>query len=231
MKIGLLHCGHTAPAVIAAHGEYSAMFERLLAAPGRQFETWDVVDGHFPDGLDSADAWLLTGSPHGVNDRLPFIAPLEALTREIVAARRPLVGICFGHQLIAQALGGRVVKHPGGWRMGPQDYWVEGEDAPVRLHAWHQDQVIEAPEGARVIASGPDSTIAGMLFGDHVLSLQAHPEFTDEVLRTLMDARRGAPGYAGAPFADAAAQLGTPIDRDWAARRIGRFLEQAGRDG
>ncbi|MEM8957790.1 MAG: type 1 glutamine amidotransferase [Pseudomonadota bacterium] len=227
MKIGILHCGHTAPSVIANHGEYAEMFQRLLAGPGRRFVTWDVVDGDFPDGPDAAEAWVMTGSPLGVYEGHPFIASLEALTREIVAARRPLAGICFGHQLLAQALGGKVAKHPGGWRMGPQPYRIEGVQDPVRLHAWHQDQVTIAPPGAQVIASGPDCAVAGMAIGAHVLTFQAHPEFTDAVVVDLIAARRGASNFANAPFAEAEAELGTPIDRDWAAHRIGAFLEQA----
>lgn len=227
MKIGILHCGHTAPYVIARHGEYAEMFQRLLAGPGRDFVTWDVVDGDFPNGPDAADAWVMTGSPLGVYEDHPFIAPLEALTRDIVAAQRPFAGICFGHQLIAQALGGKVVKHPGGWRMGPQPYRIEGAQDPMQLHAWHQDQVTVAPPGAQVIASGPDCAIAGMTIGEHVLSLQAHPEFTDAVVEDLITARRDAPNFANAPFADVEARLGAPIDRDWAAQRIGTFLEQA----
>lgn len=227
MKIGILHCGHTAPSVIARHGEYAVMFQRLLAGPGRDFATWDVVDGDFPNGPSDADAWVMTGSPLGVYEPHAFIAPLEELTRQIVAARQPLAGICFGHQLIAQALDGQVGKHPGGWRMGPQSYWVEGAAEPVKLHAWHQDQVSVVPPDARVIATGPDCAIAGMAIGDHVLSLQAHPEFTDAVVTDLIAARRGAANFANAPFAEVEAQLGTPIDRDWAAQRIGTFLEQA----
>ena len=226
MKIGILHCGHTAPSVIARHGEYADMFQRLLAGPGREFVTWDVVDGKFPDGAGDADAWVMTGSPLGVYEPHGFIAPLEALTRDIVAARRPLVGICFGHQLIAQALGGTVGKHPGGWRMGPQPYRVDGMPAPVTLHAWHQDQVSVAPPDAQVIASGPDCAIAGMAIGSRGLSLQAHPEFTDGVVTDLSAARRDAANFANAPFAEAEAKLGAPIDRDWAAQRIGTFLEQ-----
>ena len=226
MRIGLLQCGHTAPSVIAKHGTYAAMFERLLAAPGRAFKTWDVVDGDFPNGPQDADAWVLTGSPLGVYEPHDFIAPLEALTRDIVAAERPLAGICFGHQLIAQALGGQVVKHPGGWRIGPEPYRFDGVANPIRLHAWHQDQVTEAPPEARVIASGPDCAIAAMTIGDHVLSLQAHPEFSNAVLRDLIEARRETPALANAPVAEAEARIGTPINRDWAADLLKAFLDK-----
>ena len=129
------------------------MFERLLAGPGRRLRDLEcVAEGELPESPAQADAWLLTGSPHGVYDRLPFIAPLEQFTRDSVAMRRPLAGICFGHQLIAQALGGTVVKHPGGWRIGPQAYRIEGIAEPVRLHAWHQDQVTRRrPKAPRLL--------------------------------------------------------------------------------
>lgn len=227
MKIGLLQCGHTAPTVIEKHGEYATMFERLLAGPGRAFRTWNVVDGDFPDSPQDADAWVLTGSPLGVYEPHAFIPPLEALTREIVSAKRPLAGICFGHQLIAQALGGQVVKHPGGWRIGPEPYRFDGVADPVRIHAWHQDQVIQAPPQAHVIASGPDCAIAGMAIGDHVFTLQPHPEFSDTVLRDLIDARRETPALAHAPVAEAEARIGTPLNRDWAVDRLNAFLDHS----
>ncbi|MCV6596257.1 MAG: type 1 glutamine amidotransferase [Mangrovicoccus sp.] len=227
MKIGLLQCGRTAPTILEKYGEYADLFAQLLAGPGRVFQTWHVVDCDFPQSPQAADAWVLTGSPHGVYEDHPFIPPLEEFLRQVVAARVPVAGICFGHQLLAQALGGEVVKHPGGWRLGPQDYEIEGIDRPVTLHAWHQDQVIRPPEGARVIATGVDCAVAAMAMGDHLLSLQPHPEFHDGIINELITTRRDLPSMKNAPIAETEARMGTAIDQDWAAQMIGAFLEKA----
>lgn len=227
MKIGILQCGHTAPNIIKHHGEYADMFERLLAAHGWAFETWRVVDEHFPDSHDAADGWLLTGSPLGVYDDAAFIPTLEVFIQDLAAREAPMVGICFGHQIIAQALGGKVVKHPGGWRLGPQDYQITGATSPVSLHAWHQDQVTHLPDGAEIIAEGPDCKIAGFAISGHVWTLQPHPEFDDGVIERLIATRRGAPGYETAPIPEAEAALGTPVDQSWAAQQIGRFFAEA----
>jgi GMP synthase-like glutamine amidotransferase len=148
MKIGILRCGHTPDEVAATHGQYEDMFARLLADEGLEFRTWSVVDMAFPESPEDAEGWLVSGSRHGAYDALPFIAPLEDFIRRVVASGRPLVGICFGHQLIAQALGGTVVKFPRGWSVGAKSYDWDGL-GEIWLTAWHQDQVIAPPEGAR----------------------------------------------------------------------------------
>src|SRR5690606_32956787 len=117
-----------------------------------------------------AEGWLLTGSRHGVYDGLPFIAPLEAFVRDAYAAGVPLVGVCFGHQLIAQALGGRVEKFDGGWAVGRHSYAFEGV-GEVALNAWHQDQVIEAPAGARQVASSEFCKNAALVYGDRAFTV------------------------------------------------------------
>ena len=137
------------------------MFERLLGAvdPGLEFATVRVVAGEMPAAPGQADAWLVTGSRHGVYDGLPWIEPLKAFLRACVAARVPVVGICFGHQILAEALGGRAVKSDRGWGLGVQDYEVVARpgwmaDLPDRfaVSALHQDQVVALPPGATVLA-------------------------------------------------------------------------------
>ena len=222
MRIGILLCGHAPDEFIAQRGDVDALFRDLLAERGFEFQTWPVVDMDFPEGPEAADGWLITGSKHGVYDDLPFIPPLEALVRDIRAARKPLVGICFGHQIIAQALGGCVEKFDGGWQRGLQRY--EGRGNAMALYAWHQDQVITPPDMARTLASNPGCAHAILRYGPDCLTIQGHPEFERDYIETLMEHRAGA--ATPAEIAAVAATLGTPPDRAEAAALIADALIQ-----
>ena len=149
--IGILMTGHAVPEVLEALGDYDAMFARLLDGHGFSFKSYDCEGGVIPASPDECDGWLITGSKHGVYEDHAWIPPLEAFIRDVYAAGVPLIGVCFGHQIIAQALGGKVVKYDGGWSIGHTSYEIEGETRS--LNAWHQDQVVELPEGAEVIAA------------------------------------------------------------------------------
>ncbi|WP_423206943.1 type 1 glutamine amidotransferase [Paracoccus yeei] len=187
MRIGILKCGQSPEVLRGELGDYDTMFERLLAGRGFDFATWHVEAMEFPASVHEADGWLLTGSRHGTYEEHAFIPPLEDFIRRAYAAGVPLVGICFGHQIIAQALGGRVEKFPGGWSIGPQDYDFDGET--VMLNAWHQDQVVERPQDARVVASSGFCTNAALVYGDRAFTVQAHPEFDDAMIHGLIEHR------------------------------------------
>jgi GMP synthase-like glutamine amidotransferase len=221
MRIGILETGHVPDELRARHGTYPDMFARLLAGRGFDFRSWRVVDMEFPASVHDADGWIITGSRHGVYDPLPFIPPLEAFVRAAHAEGVPLVGICFGHQIVAQALGGRVEKAAQGWQVGPQDYDFEGER--IRLNAWHQDQVTRPPPGAEVVATHPSCPIAALRYDDRAFTLQAHPEFDAAFLGGLMELR----GKGVVPpdrLAAAAARLDTPTAAPVLADRIAAFL-------
>ena len=187
MRIGILKCGQSPEVLRGELGDYDTMFERLLAGRGFDFATWHVEAMEFPASVHEADGWLLTGSRHGTYEEHAFIPPLEDFIRRAYAAGVPLVGICFGHQIIAQALGGRGEKFPGGWSIGPQDYDFDGET--VTLNAWHQDQVVERPQDARVVASSGFCTNAALVYGDRAFTVQAHPEFDDAMIHGLIEHR------------------------------------------
>jgi GMP synthase (glutamine-hydrolysing) len=223
MHIGILQTGHAADPIKAAHGDYDVMFHDLLDGHGFRYTTWNVVDGEFPEGPEAADGWLITGSRHGAYDDLPWIRPLEDLIRAIHGSRRPLVGICFGHQIVAQALGGRVEKFAGGWSVGPVTYRIE--DAEYRVAAWHQDQVVEAPRGARVIGESDFCRYAALLY-DGILTVQPHPEFDAATVGALIE-HRGRGTVPDPLLAAAADGLAEPMDRGRMADRIARFLKGA----
>ncbi|WP_240758109.1 type 1 glutamine amidotransferase [Palleronia sediminis] len=219
MRLGLLQCGHTAPELAADHGGYPEMYARLLG-PGFDWSVYPVCDGVFPEGPRAAQGWLISGSRAGAYEAHDWIPPLEALIRDIVAARVPLVGICFGHQIIAQALGGRVEKFAGGWAVGRRRY--EWDGAQVHLNAWHQDQVTRLPEGARVTASNGFTRYAGFRVGDRVETLQPHPEFSPDIIARMTELRGATvpPEMRAQAVADAA----LPVDGAAAGARLAAFF-------
>ncbi|MBT8475739.1 MAG: type 1 glutamine amidotransferase [Rhodobacteraceae bacterium] len=227
MKIGILQSGHLPEAMRETLGDYSEMYQALLAGQGLEFTTYNVCDMEFPESATSEDGWLISGSRHGAYDDLPFIARLEDLIREAHAAGVPMVGICFGHQIIAQALGGKVEKFAGGWAVGPQVY--EFGDTPLTLNAWHQDQVTDLPPGATPIATHPFCANAGFVLGDHILTVQPHPEFDDAAVASLVD-QRGRGLIPDDLLAETMGRLGTPNDNQEMADRIGRFFREARHD-
>jgi GMP synthase (glutamine-hydrolysing) len=228
MKIGILKTGHAPDIVLGELGDYDAMFARLLDGQGFEFAPFNVVDGEFPAGPHAADGWLVTGSKHGAYEDHPWIAPLETLIREIRDSGRPLVGVCFGHQIIAQALGGSVVKHPDGWRVGATDYEIDG--TPLTLNAWHQDQVVTVPPGAEVVGRAEGCDVAALRYGDRIFTVQPHPEFGATMMDRLIEHR--AIGVVPDPLRDhARALLDTPTDSAVMAETIAAVLKKGASHG
>lgn len=192
ITIGVLQTGKVGGAMGEEFGEFPDMFKALLGEEDFTYQIYPVVDGTFPSAPSECDAWIVTGSKHGVYEEHAWIPPLENFIRELVKSKVPTMGICFGHQVMAQAMGGTVIKHPSGWGVGVHEYDHHDTDGKVRLLAFHQDQVIKKPESAEVTHSSDFCEFAGLRYHENCFSLQPHPEHTVEFTRALLVERRGA---------------------------------------
>lgn len=246
MHIGILKTDAVRPEWVPAFGEYPDMFERLVrgADSSARFTTWDVEAGIHPSEgeIDSVDGFIITGSKSSVYDDKSWIRDLEGLIQTLHAKRKKMVGICFGHQIIAKALGGLVSKSEKGWGVGINVYDLTDlpfepadeagmnkadakrtadsgqthvlepqtlehktlehkplepltlehknlEHKTLKLVASHQDQVEALPPGARTIATNAHCENAGFVMGDHIFTLQGHPEFIPDYAEVIMALR------------------------------------------
>lgn len=197
IRLCILQAGEFSPEMDPEIPRYQPLYRDLFAP----FDNVDLTffrvrDGIFPESIDDHDAFLITGSAAGTYDDYDWLAPLRDMIRDIHKARKPLVGICFGHQIIADALGGSSGKSPKGWGLGVRraavsnaPTWMDELGPSFDLLYVHQDQVTEVPEGAVVIAGNNFCPIAGFTLGDHIFCIQGHPEFTPDTVRCIIDFR------------------------------------------
>ena len=234
MLIGLLQCDDVAEALQPRHGNYPEMFERLFKAvdPTLEFRVWRCLDGEIPDDTDAVDAWMTTGSKYGANDGDDWIEALSGFIRKLWAAGKPLVGICFGHQLMARALGGEVVKSERGWgvgmsfnRLSERAEWMVPWQEELDLVVSHQEQVLRPPQGARILAQSDFCPIYVMQLGEHFLGVQGHPEFGKAYSADLMERRRDS--IPNDRLREGLASLDAPVDDRLMARWILNFMHQA----
>ncbi|MEM8923492.1 MAG: type 1 glutamine amidotransferase [Actinomycetota bacterium] len=228
MRLGLIVIDSLDEHLHQLGGDYPERFRRLFGAAGAEIECFEGRTAPLPDP-STCDGWIIPGSRQSVYDDLPWIEALEAWALQVMAADIPLIGVCFGHQLIARALGASVAKADGGWNIGAIDYavapeaeelgWLDGRmGGGFRLLASHQDQVLELPDGARLLASAPTCPIAAYSIGERVLCVQGHPEFDPGVVAPLYEGRRE---RVGTEVVDAAlATLDRPLDNERVARLL-----------
>lgn len=196
MRIGILQCDGLDPPVVAVAGDYGELYASLLARDGLEFVTFRTDLGQLPSSPAECDAWLIGGSRHGVYQDDGWIRDLRRFTERVLADDRPLVGVCFGHQMVGLSLGAPV--EDVGYTAGAVEYRLhdvppgEGEGATgdaFTVAAIHRDQVLELPDGARLLASAEGTPIAGFTYGRRVLAVQPHPEFGRDVARTIYEHR------------------------------------------
>lgn len=196
LTVGLLRMDELPEHAVHVRGNYPELYERLFADEDVELLDVPVHLGATPATLDDADVWLFTGSRHSVYDALPWIPTAVELVEAVVADERPAVGICFGHQLFAHALGGSVGP-AGHWGLGVRRFrtavplpWFPEADESIALIASHQDQVLEPPPDALVWSTSEYCPVAGLRIGRAAWSVQGHPEFTADVAHVLYEGRR-----------------------------------------
>lgn len=241
MTIGVLETGLVPEELVDQHSTYPDMFTHLLGqeAVGKvKFERFCPLQGDFPTAPDHCDAWLVTGSKYGVYEDIAWIHQLRDFLRQAYQQDRAIIGICFGHQLLAEALGGKVIKSPKGWGCGAHTYaWTQKPDwmeEAERVHekagkpdfaiqAYHQDQVVALPKEAQVIASSEFCDYAALSYEDKAISFQGHPEFSANYATDLFLLRQG-DSLPHDVAQDAIDTKDHPLDRQLLAKAIMQFL-------
>ncbi len=231
MKIGILEAGLLRDELVDRFDPYPVMFERFLGRAGRdlEFAAFSAVRGQMPASIYDCDGWLISGSRYGVYEQLEWMFPLQDFIRELAVAGVPLIGVCFGHQIIAEALGGKVVKSNKGWGVGVQRYsvdksysWMQEQPSSIGIYAYHQDQIVSCPETATVFASSDFCPFAGLSYGESIISVQAHPEFEEDYELALLELFGGnvipaEVAQAALEDMDAGARADTQLLADWFA--------------
>ena len=236
MKLTILETGLPPAPLQSDWPRYPAMFEALISphSPGLVCESLAISQGAPFPALEDVEAILVTGSAAGVYEDHPWMQPLFDFIRKAGEANIPQIGVCFGHQAIAKAMGARVEKAEKGWGIGRHVYevctrpdWMDGFDGThFALGVSHQDQVLSRPEGAERVAASSFTPFAALDYGDMpAISFQGHPEFSAGFCRALYDVRRGT-AFPEAFVEQASRSLETPVDNDLVGQWMGRFLNE-----
>ena len=240
MKLTIIETGLPPQAIRADWPRYPAMFERLIGPnlPDITFESVPVVEGAPFPSLDTVEAILVTGSAAGVYEDHAWMAPLFDFIQRAGESRIPQIGVCFGHQAIAAAMGARVEKSDKGWGLGRHIYdvrhqpdWMTGLTGKTfSLGVSHQDQVLSLPDGATVVASSDFTPYAALDYGDTpAISFQGHPEFSSGFCCALYNVRRGT-AFSAERVDEACDSLGVPVDNALVGRWMAQFLSQSVRE-
>lgn len=199
MKIGILLCDRVALPLRARHGDYPEMYSSWLsqASPAFSYVFFDAEQGELPKNPNVCDAYLISGSRHSVNHGERWMGALESFVRQLHAHQKKLIGICFGHQLIAKALGGKVSRALNGWGVGVSVNaitqsmpWMTPGCDTINLLVSHSEQVTELPKSSILLASSDFCPYYLLQIEQHILTVQGHPEFTKNYARDLINLRR-----------------------------------------
>ena len=199
MKLGILLTDHVMHKLRVKHGDMDDFYEYIFGKVDSSIslKIFDVVEGVYPKDIDECQGYLITGSRFSVYDEVDWIKKLKRFVLELHQLKKPLIGVCFGHQLIAQILGGKAKEAEFGWTVGNQTYnfvedlfWIKKDISSVKLLHSHKDQVTQLPPHAKLIASTEKVPIAMFCIENHIFSHQGHPEFTPDYVLDVATMRR-----------------------------------------
>ena len=199
LTVGILLTDHVLDDLQPKHGDQDDFYFKIFgeADINIKLKIYDVTLNNYPSDMDECDGYLITGSKLSVYDDVKWIKDLEQYIRVLNEQKKFLLGVCFGHQLIAKALGGEVCKAEIGWVTGLQSYtfhhnfpWLSDLNQDVKLIHSHQDQITKLPDQATLVASSKNVPIAMYYIDDHIMSIQGHPEFTNEYAYDVVCKRR-----------------------------------------
>ena len=199
MKAAILQCDNVLEKFQSRFGDYPKMVEQMFDGVDQplSFDTYDCRQGQFPTDINAYDFYLTTGSKASVYEKLDWVQLLIEFVQQLDRHKKKLVGICFGHQLMAMAREGKVEKSNKGWGIGvarnrviSQPEWMGEEVTEINILVSHQDQIIELPGDTLVIAESDFCPFFIVQWGDHFLSIQGHPEWNNDYSRTLINDRR-----------------------------------------
>jgi len=233
MHIGILQCDQVRHEHQNKYPDYPQMFSELLLTedPSLTFTTYPCMHGKFPENSAACDGWLITGSKYSCYNNLPWMLTLEDFIRGLYFDAIPCVGICFGHQIIAQALGGTVSKSNKGWGIGTalvtmhkETPWTQPFKASFSMLVSHQDQVVTLPQGIQVLAGNGFCPNFMLHYDKPLMSIQGHPEFSKDYTKALIETRIQCIGKECAQ--EAITSLSKPIDNTLFAKWILAFFYQ-----
>lgn len=233
MKIGILQTDSVRPELIDQFGDYPAMFQSLFnnVDPALSFETYDVKHGKYPNSIHECDGYVTTGSKASVYDNEAWIKNLRDYIIYLNQHDKKLLAVCFGHQLVAEAFGGKTEKSPKGWGVGihtvqvhVKKSWMQFERDTFNVIVSHQDQVTQLPDNAELIAGNTFCPNSMFQLGDNILTIQGHPEFGKKYAETMMHYRADKLGETA--VREGIESLKKPVDDLIIAKWFVAFLNQ-----
>jgi GMP synthase-like glutamine amidotransferase len=218
MHVGFVLCDRLPDRYVRIGGDYPTLVSGMFGNSDVSLEVFDSHLGSLPPDVAAFDGIIISGSSHSVYEDEQWIRDLDAFAREVVDSATPVFGICFGHQLLARALGGSVEQAEQGWGVGVHAMrvyehrpWMEPDREVLRLVMSHQDQVVDLPGGAVVLGSSDHCKNFLIEFSPMCIGIQGHPEFTTAFARVLYEDKRE---LVGSLADDAIASLAIPADSD-----------------
>lgn len=231
MRIGILNTDTIKPKFSEKYGQYPAMFSKIILQTDQniQLSNYEAHNGEYPKNIDECDSYLITGSKVSAYDDIPWVKELKNFIQFLNSKKKNIIGICFGHQIIAAALGGSVVKSSKGWHVGTDSAQLNKNaalfgrnDEKFNLIYNHQDEVQKLPINGKLLASSSSCPIAMMSIDNHILTFQGHIEFKKDFAKDLLDMRKDI--FGKTLYRQACKSLDTPTDELKVTKWILKFL-------